>query len=157
MHAIANIPAQCPGAFIARFPGHVRLPRSHGRVGLRIYLFETCSAFTLVTACILARSPTVTLYTEGFSHLSFCGCSNCFRLERQFAGWGSHPQGRRAFPRRTWQLVWQIIDDSAVDSGGLTWPRPEPPPCYGPKPVVISGKLGCELLAAGYEVETFGT
>lgn len=105
MHAIANIPAQCPGAFVARFPGHIRLPRRHGRVGLCINLFETCSAFTLVTACILAKSPMVILYTEGFSPPSLRGCSDCFRLERQFAGWGSHPQGRRAFPRRTCQEV----------------------------------------------------
>ncbi|MGH8537541.1 MAG: hypothetical protein ACREXM_14010, partial [Gammaproteobacteria bacterium] len=38
-----------------------------GRVGFRITLFEACSAFTHVTACILAKSPCVTLYTEGFS------------------------------------------------------------------------------------------
>ena len=38
------------------------------RVGLCIVLFEDCSAFTHVTACTLAKSPNVTLYTEGFSH-----------------------------------------------------------------------------------------
>ena len=39
------------------------------RVGLRNVLFEDCSAFTRVTACTLAKSPYVTLYTGGFSHL----------------------------------------------------------------------------------------
>jgi hypothetical protein len=38
------------------------------RVDLRIVFFEACSAFTHVTACTLAKSPTVTLYTRGFSH-----------------------------------------------------------------------------------------
>jgi hypothetical protein len=37
-------------------------------VGLRIVLFEDCSAFTRVTACTLAKSPNVTLYTGGSSH-----------------------------------------------------------------------------------------
>jgi hypothetical protein len=28
--------------------------------------FEACSAFTHVTACLIAKSPIATLYTEGF-------------------------------------------------------------------------------------------
>jgi hypothetical protein len=39
-----------------------------GRVGLCNDLFEDCSALTRVTACTLAKSPKVTLYTRGFSH-----------------------------------------------------------------------------------------
>src|SRR6266705_3165432 len=38
-------------------PRRVSLPRSGCRVGLRIVLFEVCSAFTRVTACTLALSP----------------------------------------------------------------------------------------------------
>src|ERR1700679_3009931 len=39
-----------------------------GQVGLRIVLFEACSAFTRVTACTLALSPYfVTRFTEGFN------------------------------------------------------------------------------------------
>jgi cobalamin biosynthesis protein CbiD len=38
-------------------PSRVSLPRYGGRVGLRIVLFEVCSAFTRVTACTLALSP----------------------------------------------------------------------------------------------------
>ena len=34
---------------------------------LRIIVFEACSAFTRVRACMLAESPKVTLYIEGFS------------------------------------------------------------------------------------------
>jgi len=38
-------------------PNRVSLPRYGSRVGLRIDLFEACSAFTRVTACTLALSP----------------------------------------------------------------------------------------------------
>jgi hypothetical protein len=67
MHALANTPAESLGALFARFPKNDSLPRIPGRVGFRITLFEACSAFTHVTACILAKSPNVTLYTKGFS------------------------------------------------------------------------------------------
>ncbi len=56
------------GASLALFPIPVSLPRMGERVGLRNVLFEDCSAFTRVTACTLAKSPNVTLYTRGFSH-----------------------------------------------------------------------------------------
>jgi hypothetical protein len=51
-----------PGAASGRIasltsPSRVSLPRYGGRVGLRIVLFEVCSAFTRVTACTLALSP----------------------------------------------------------------------------------------------------
>src|SRR5260370_41120128 len=50
-------------------PSRVTLSRYDGRVGLRIVLFEACSAFTRVTACTLALSPYfVTRLSEGFSH-----------------------------------------------------------------------------------------
>ena len=42
------------------------LPRNSGRVGSCITRFEACSAFTHVTACMLAKSPYATLYTRGF-------------------------------------------------------------------------------------------
>jgi hypothetical protein len=44
------------------------LPRKGRRVGLRIVLFEACSAFTRVAACTLARSPIRDPLSEGFSH-----------------------------------------------------------------------------------------
>jgi hypothetical protein len=44
------------------------LPRKGHRVGLRIVLFEACSAFTRVAACTLARSPIRDPLPEGFSH-----------------------------------------------------------------------------------------
>jgi AAA domain len=57
VHAVATTPAQRLAASSARFPSRISLPRSEFRVGLRIDLFEACSAFTRVTACTLAPSP----------------------------------------------------------------------------------------------------
>ena len=55
--------------YFAHAPSHVSLPRYGSRVGLRIDLFEACSAFTRVAACTLALSPYfVTRLPEGFSH-----------------------------------------------------------------------------------------
>jgi len=54
---------------VAHSSSGISLPRYGSRVGLRIDLFEACSAFTPVTACTLALSPYfVTRLTEGFSH-----------------------------------------------------------------------------------------
>ena len=65
MHAAATTPAE-PLGLIARIPSGGSLPWDFGQVGLRIVLFEACSAFTRVAACTLAESPMATLYTEGF-------------------------------------------------------------------------------------------
>ena len=53
---------QYPGAAAERLalltsPSRISLPRYGSQVGLRIVLFEACSAFTRVTACTLALSP----------------------------------------------------------------------------------------------------
>src|ERR1700688_1306917 len=52
----------------AHSPNRVSLPRKGCRVGLRIDLFEACTAFTRVTACTLALSPIRDTLTRGFSH-----------------------------------------------------------------------------------------
>jgi hypothetical protein len=49
-------------------PSRISLPRKGRRVGLRIVLFEACSAFTHVAACTLALSPIRDTLSEGFSH-----------------------------------------------------------------------------------------
>jgi hypothetical protein len=49
-------------------PSRVSLPRKGNRVGLRIVLFEACSAFTRVAACTLALSPIRDTHSEGFSY-----------------------------------------------------------------------------------------
>jgi hypothetical protein len=62
-----------PGAATGRTtsltaPSHISLSRKGRRVGLRIVLFEVCSAFTRVRACTLALSPIRDTHSEGFSH-----------------------------------------------------------------------------------------
>ena len=52
----------------AHSPSRISLPRKGCRVGLRIVLFEACSAFTRVAACTLALSPIRDTLIEGFSH-----------------------------------------------------------------------------------------
>src|SRR5262245_12504613 len=54
------------GSTVTPFPHP--LPRKGCRVGLRIVLFEACSAFTRVTACTLALSPIRDTHSEGFSY-----------------------------------------------------------------------------------------
>src|SRR6058998_3164161 len=86
---------------IAHPSSGVSLPRYGIRVGLRIVLFEACSAFTRVTACTLALSPyIVTRFTEGFQSLCYLhDCSGCFRLEHSpggaFTHWKSAALSRR--------------------------------------------------------------
>ena len=57
VHAVATTPAQQLGLHSLTPPSCISLPRKGYRVGLRIGLFEACSAFTRVTACTLAPSP----------------------------------------------------------------------------------------------------
>src|SRR5215469_18512030 len=52
----------------AHSSSRVSLPRKRHRVGLRIVLFEACSAFTRVTARTLALSPIRDTHSEGFSY-----------------------------------------------------------------------------------------
>src|SRR6266567_1561823 len=87
---------------IAHPSSGVSLPRYGIRVGLRIVLFEACSAFTRVTACTLALSPyIVTRFTEGFQSLCYLhDCSGCFRLEHSPGGAFTHRKSA-ALSRRT--------------------------------------------------------
>ena len=94
VHAVATTPAQRLGACFAHFPSPISLPRSRGRVGLRIVLFEACSAFTRVTACTLALSPirdTLHQRLPPFRYLH--SCSGCFPAGA-VAGWDFHPLGK---------------------------------------------------------------
>src|SRR5213593_2074209 len=83
-------------------PSRISLPRKGRRVGLRIVLFEACSAFTRVTACTLALSPYfVTRFTRRLQPLRYLhDCSGCFRLERSPAGTCTHWKSA-ALSRRT--------------------------------------------------------
>src|SRR5258707_3064224 len=101
-----------PGAAAGRTlrsasPSRISLPRKGCRVGLRIVLFEACSAFTRVTACTLALSPIRDTLTEGFSHFVSSmtapvasGWSGC---RVGFAPTGNAPPFHGAHPERTSQ------------------------------------------------------
>src|SRR5467141_5362755 len=63
------IPRCSSGAYSSlNSPSHFSLPRYGRRVCLHIVLFEACSTFTRVAACILALSPIRDTLIEGFSH-----------------------------------------------------------------------------------------
>src|SRR5580692_5181831 len=90
-------------------PSRVSLPRKGHRVGLRIVLFEACSAFTRVAACTLARSPYVVTAIRRLQTLRLLHvCSGRFRLERSPGGACTHWKSA-ALSRRTWKAgirVW---------------------------------------------------
>ena len=72
------------------------------RVGFRHKcLFEACSAFTHVSACLFARSPKVT-FTRVLQHTCYLlRRSGYFRPSDRLAGWDSHPLEIADFSRRT--------------------------------------------------------
>src|SRR5262249_49757342 len=79
----------------AHSPCRISLPRKPDRVGLRIVLFEVCSAFTHVAACTLALSPYfVTRYPKASATSS---PPQLLRLlpAGAFAGVGFAPTGKR--------------------------------------------------------------
>jgi hypothetical protein len=53
-----------------------------GRVGSRISPFEACSAFTHVTACTLAKSPSDPLHQRLQQFRCLHCCSDCYRVKR---------------------------------------------------------------------------
>ena len=62
------------------------------RVGFRNFLFEACSAFTHVSACMVARSPKVTRCTRVLQRICYLlRRPDCFRPSDRLAGWDSHP------------------------------------------------------------------
>src|SRR5213083_65486 len=89
----------------AHSPSRISLPRKGYRVGLRIVLFEACSAFTRVAACTLALPPirgTLIRRLQPFRYLH--DCSGCFRMERLPGGTHTHwkaPPCHGAHPLRT--------------------------------------------------------
>jgi hypothetical protein len=65
-------------------------PKS-GRVGSCISLFEACSAFTHVTACTLAKSPSDSLHQRLQQFRCLHCCSDCYRVERTSSRAGLTP------------------------------------------------------------------
>ena len=77
-----------------------------GGLGSRTDFFEACSAFTHVTACLVAESPAATLSTGGFSRfVTSAAAPIATGRSDPVAGRDSHPQDLSAFSRRTSKSV----------------------------------------------------
>ena len=77
-----------------------------GGLGSRTDFFEACSAFTQVTACLIARSPAATLCTEGSDgFVTSTVAPIATGRSDPVAGRDSHPQDLSAFSRRTSKSV----------------------------------------------------
>jgi hypothetical protein len=75
-------------AGIASLPCPLRQRPSpcYGRVGSHIMLFEACSTFTRVTACLLAGPPNGPLHRRLRRYRYLHRRSDCYRLERNLPG-----------------------------------------------------------------------
>jgi hypothetical protein len=86
-HAVATTPAGPSQGWVAPLIKRRRRPSPYGGwVGSRIYRFEAFSAFTYVTACLLAGSLNDPLHRRlrQFRYLHYR--SDCYRLEQQLPG-----------------------------------------------------------------------
>jgi hypothetical protein len=91
LHAIANTPAGLiETCSLMRFH-QLRPSPKPGRVGSCITLFEACSAFTHVTACTLAKSPSDSLHQRLQQSRCLHCCSDCYRVERTSSRAGLPP------------------------------------------------------------------
>ena len=87
-----HYPGGTPGCTYRSLPQKWQPSPYLRRVGFRISFFEALQrSFALRPAHSPGLQPP----------RSLCDCSDCYRLERQFAGWGSHPLEDRALARRT--------------------------------------------------------
>jgi len=76
---------------VAHPSSRISLPRYGSQVGLRIDVFEACSAFTHVTACTLALSPYVVTASPKASTASLPPRLLRLLPAGAVAGWGFHP------------------------------------------------------------------
>jgi hypothetical protein len=107
-HPAATTPVESSGALFARFPDDRSLPRFVAGSASTSALSGPARRSLIAAVCVLAKSPTVTLYIEGFSRfVNLHDCSDCYRLERQLPG-GSSPLRNRAFSRRTTITAHQV-------------------------------------------------
>jgi hypothetical protein len=91
LHAVANTPAGLMEFVRSYLSTNFGLPTKPGRVGSCISLFEACSAFTHVTACTLAKSPSDSLHQRLQQSRCLDCCSDCYRVERTSSRAGLTP------------------------------------------------------------------
>ena len=103
----------CRRQYPGRSAGICSLVRFHslrpspkpGRVGSCISLFEACSAFTHVTACMLAESPSDLLHRRLQQLRCLHCCSDCYRVERTSSRAGVAPAEVQRLSRRTFSIT----------------------------------------------------
>ena len=99
-HADAITPTE-PLSAVAILPNGIGLPLNSGGSASATSLFEACSAFTHVSACLVARSPKVT-FTRVLQQICYLLYrSGYFRPSDRLAGRDSHPLKIADFSRRT--------------------------------------------------------
>ncbi len=77
------------------------------RVGFRVFLFEACSAFTHVPACMVAKSPkSDPLHQSTSTHLSPPASPWLLPAERPIGRMGFAPTGNRRLSRHTRLLTY---------------------------------------------------
>jgi hypothetical protein len=100
MHADTTTPADPLNAVAISSNGN-GLPQKPDGSASAISLFEACSVFTHVSACLIARSPKVT-FTRVLQRIRcLLRRSDCFRPSDRLAGWDLHPLEIADFSRRT--------------------------------------------------------
>src|SRR6202140_2791300 len=111
-----HYPGAAPGRIASLISSRrINLPRKGCRVGLRIVLFEDCSAFTRVAACTLALSPIRDTLIEGFSHFvtsmtapiasGWSGCRMGFAPTGKRRLCTAHTHNRHRTSRPRWRAV----------------------------------------------------
>jgi hypothetical protein len=99
----------CRRQYPGRFAGTCSLVLFHQlrpspksvRVGSCVNVFEACSAFTHVTTCTLAKSPSDPLHQRLQQFRCLHCCSDCYRVERTSSRAGIPPLWTSTFSRRT--------------------------------------------------------
>src|SRR5438132_11822777 len=96
-----HYPGRSDGAFSLVYLHHQRPSLCNSQVGSCNCFFEACSAFTHVTACTLAESPSDPLHRK-LRQLRCLRCRfDCYRVERTSSRAGVAPAEVQRLSRRT--------------------------------------------------------
>src|SRR5262249_2985281 len=107
LHAVAITPAGWMEP-IRSYSFHPHRPSPISRwVGSCIDRFEACSAFTLVTACTLAESPSDPFHRKLRPLLCLCRRLDCYRVERTSSRAGVAPAEVQCL--FTAHVIWRFI------------------------------------------------
>src|SRR5260370_37100205 len=101
VHAIANTPAGLMEFFFSSRRRHTRFKCDWSSDVCSSDLFGACSAFTKVTACTLAKSPSDSLHQRLQQFRCLHYCSDCYRVERTSSRTGLTPAVDHHLSRRT--------------------------------------------------------